>query len=82
MYLRGRHAFDRTDRPGADDAITLFQQTIDHDPTFADAFASLGYAYFMQVEEITATPAVGCDQARRAAQKAVDLDSKTFMGAS
>ena len=80
LYLRGRHAVDRTDRPGAEDAITLFQRAIDHDHTFADAFASLGYAYFLQVEEITATPAVGCDQARRAAQKAVDLDSKSVRG--
>jgi tetratricopeptide (TPR) repeat protein len=80
LYLRARHAVDRTDRPGAEDAITLLQQTIDHDPTFADAFASLGYAYVLQVEEITATPAVGCDQARRAAQKAVDLDSKNARG--
>ena len=80
LYLRGRHAVDRTDRPGADDAITLFQQAIDRDPTFADAYAALGYAHFLQVEEITATPAVGCDQARRAAQKAVELDPKNVRG--
>jgi adenylate cyclase len=37
LVLRGRHAADRWDKEGLDEAVTLFQQVLDRDPTLAAA---------------------------------------------
>ena len=43
--LRGRHAADRWDQAGLDEAVTLFQQALVRDPVSADAVAELAFAY-------------------------------------
>ena len=79
LILRGRHAADRIDKEGLDEAVTLFQQALDRDPTSADATAELAYAYVQQVLVGSLKPAVGYEQARRAATNALKRDPKNVM---
>jgi TolB-like protein len=77
LYLRGRHAFDRFDQEGFDDAATLFQQALNRDPTSADVAAELAWTYDYQGEFGFVGPAVAFEQARRAAVTALKLDPKS-----
>jgi TolB-like protein/Flp pilus assembly protein TadD len=77
LYLRGRHAYDRNDNEGTDEAATLFQQALDRDPTFADAAAQLANTYVSKVILGSLAPATGFEQARRAASTALKLDPKS-----
>ena len=42
LILRGRHAEDRLDKEGLDEAATLFQEALDRNPRSTDAAAGLG----------------------------------------
>ena len=76
LMLRGRHAADRWDREGLDEAVALFKQALDRDPTSADAAAELAVTYEWQGEEGYLTPVAAFEQARRAAAIALKLDPK------
>jgi TolB-like protein/Flp pilus assembly protein TadD len=77
LFLRGRHAYDRHNKEGLDEAATLFQQALDRDPTFADAAGWLAWTYEVQGEDGFLAPASAFEQARRAAATAVKLDPKS-----
>jgi TolB-like protein len=74
LYLRGRHAVDSFEKEGLDQAVTLFQQALDRDPSFADAAAMLADTYVDQVFAGNLAPGAGVEQARRAASNALKLD--------
>jgi TolB-like protein/tetratricopeptide (TPR) repeat protein len=74
LYLRARHAADRGDKEGNDEAVTLFQQSLDRDPTSANAEAELAGAYIGEAGIGTMTPAAGAEKARSAAVAAIKLD--------
>jgi TolB-like protein len=74
LILRGRHAADRFDKEGLDEAVTLFQQALDRDATSAEAAAALAWAYDAQGEWGFLAPTTAFDQARRAATAALKLD--------
>ena len=74
LLLRGRHAGDRLDKEGLDEAASLFQQALDRDPTFVDAAASLAWTYDAQGEWSVRPPAEAFEQARRAAAVTLKLD--------
>jgi TolB-like protein/Flp pilus assembly protein TadD len=77
LYLRGRHAADRWDQEGLEEAVTLFQQALDRDPTSADAAAELAAAYESQGEDgFLKPPAAAFEQARRETATALKLDPK------
>ncbi len=76
LLLRGRHAGDRLDREGLDEAVTLFQQALNRDPTSVDAAAALAWAYDAQGDWGVKPPAEAFEQARRAAAIALTLDPK------
>jgi adenylate cyclase len=80
LMLRGRHAFDRLDKEGFDEAATLFQEALDRDPTSADATAALAWTYDAQGEWQFLAPTVAFEQARRAATAALKLDPKSVLG--
>src|SRR6202790_1604698 len=80
LMLRGRHAGDRLDREGLDEAVTLFQQALDRDPTSVDAAAALAWAYDAQGDWGVKPPAEAFEQARRAAAVALKLDPKNALG--
>jgi TolB-like protein len=75
LILRGRHAADRWDKEGLDEAATLFRQAFDRDPTFADAAAALALTYETQSEGGFAPPSA-FERARRVAATALKLDPK------
>jgi TolB-like protein len=77
LILRGRHEADRYDKEGLDEAVTLFQQALDRDPTSADAAAELAFAYYFQGSDGFLAPVAAFEQARRAAAAALSLDPKS-----
>ena len=76
LFLRGRRAYGRFDKDGGDEAVRLFQQALDRDPTFAQAAAELGFAYVLQGLVGSLSSASAIEQARRAAKNALRLDPK------
>lgn len=79
LILRGRHAADRVDTEGIDEAATLFQQALDRNPTSTDAAAGLAQAYVLQEEVGSLAPAVGFERARQAATDALKWDPKNVL---
>ena len=79
LMLRGRHAVDRVDQEGLDEAVMLFQQAVDRDATSADAAANLAFAYEGQGEFLLLAPATAFEHARRAAATALRLDPKNAL---
>jgi adenylate cyclase len=77
LMLRGRHAFDRLDKDGFDEAVSLFQQALDLDPTLADAASWLGRAYSGLGETGFMAPALAYESARRMAVLALKLDPRS-----
>jgi TolB-like protein/Tfp pilus assembly protein PilF len=80
LLLRGRHAGDRLDREGLDEAVNLFQQALNRDPTSVDAAAALAWAYDAQGEWGVRPPAEAFEEARRAALVALKLDPNNALG--
>jgi TolB-like protein/Flp pilus assembly protein TadD len=74
LILRGRHAADRWDQAGFDEALTLFQQALERDPASADAFAELASDYYKQGIVGFLAPVAAFEPARRAALTALKLD--------
>jgi TolB-like protein len=74
LILRGRHAADRWDKEGFDEAATYFQRAFDRDPTSADAAVWLAWTYEAQGRNYFLAPAAGFEQSRRAAATALKLD--------
>ncbi|MEO5740424.1 MAG: protein kinase [Vicinamibacterales bacterium] len=73
-YVRGRHAWDKRSEADLREAIRLFQQSIDADPTYApayvglaDCYAQLGYGSYVAPED-------SFPRARAAALRALELD--------
>ncbi len=79
LVLRGRHAADRFDKEGLDDAVRLFQQALDRDPNSIDAVAGLAYAYFILGTYGHLAPSVAYEQSRRAAKKVLELEPNNVL---
>ena len=79
LILRGRHAADRWDKEGLDEAVTLFQQALDRDPSSADAAAELAFAYYKLGADSFVAPAAAFEPARREAATALRLDPKSVL---
>jgi TolB-like protein/Tfp pilus assembly protein PilF len=77
LMLRGRHAFDRHDEEGLDEAVSLFQQALDRDPTLSDAQSWLGRAYAAQADGGFVTSGLAYAQSRRMAESALKLDPRS-----
>jgi adenylate cyclase len=76
--LRGRGAMSHDTRDSNYEASRLFQRAIDLDPTYADAYAALGFAYFEAV--VSGWSEFRTDDLERAealAKKALVLDPAT-----
>ncbi len=79
LMLRGRHAGDRWDKEGLDEAVTLFQQALDRDPTSAAAAAELAFAYYKQGADSFRKLTAAFEPAGRAAATALRLDPKSVL---
>jgi len=76
LVLRGRHAADRFDKEGLEEAVRLFQLALERDPNSVDAAAGLADAYGNLGAYGFLAPAVAYEQSRRAATNVLKLDPK------
>jgi TolB-like protein/Flp pilus assembly protein TadD len=74
LYLQGRHAIDRYDRQGDEQAIGDFERVLELDPSFAPAELWLGSAYFNQGLFGFMPPTIAFEKARHATERALTLD--------
>jgi TolB-like protein/DNA-binding winged helix-turn-helix (wHTH) protein len=73
-YLRGRYEMDKWTREGFKEGFRYFQQAVQKDPAFAEAWAGLSDAYFEWGQVGIAPKAETLPKARAAAEKALELD--------
>ena len=75
-YTRGRHLWAKRDKKNMQEAIHLFEQATDLDPTFAKAFAGLADCYALTTGTLYGpeTTRAAMDKAIYNANKAVELD--------
>jgi len=74
-YLKGWTSFEPRVQPGVDAAVLHFQNAIRLDPDYPQAYSSLALAHVYQVGAGTTPAPDGYNEARTAAQKAIELDS-------
>ena len=74
LYLKGRYFWNKRSEEGMRKAISYFQQAIDHDPTYALAYAGLADAYNLGDDWGSTPPAESFPRAKAAALKALQLD--------
>jgi TolB-like protein/DNA-binding winged helix-turn-helix (wHTH) protein/Tfp pilus assembly protein PilF len=73
-YLRGLYEMHKWTREGFKEGFRYFQQAVQEDPTFAEAWAGLADAYFEWGQFGIAPLAETLPKERAAAQKALELD--------
>jgi TolB-like protein len=74
LYLQGRHAQDRFDPRGFEQAVGDFQRAIELDPSSTEAEVWLGNAYFNLGMYGIMPPAVAFEKARLVTERALKLD--------
>jgi len=75
LYLQGRFYWNRRTTGGVNKAIDYFQQAIAKDPNYALAYSGLAGSYFSMARNSAAlSPKEAGAKARRAAEKALELD--------
>jgi TolB-like protein/Tfp pilus assembly protein PilF len=76
-YLEGRYFWTKRTEEGFAKAITLFQRSIEIDPTYAPPYAGLADCYELlgSLPNSTLTPSEAFPKAEAAARKALELDS-------
>ena len=76
LYVKGRFFWNKFDEDGLQKAIEYFKRAIAIDPDYALAYTGLSVSYNVQGAIGILPPAETWAEARRNAQKAVDLDDK------
>ena len=74
LYLKGRYFWNKRTPEGFQQAIGYFQQAIDRDPNYAQAYAGLADCYVLMPAFTGLPPADFLEKARAAAHQAVRLD--------
>jgi adenylate cyclase len=74
LYLQGRHARDRFDQEGEEQAIADFERVLELDPSFAPAEFGLESAYYILGLYGFMPPPIAFEKARLAAERALKLD--------
>ncbi len=74
LYIRGRYRMDRQTESAIRESIDCFQRAIVRDPKFAAAYAGMADAYNLLSQYGFIPPGEGMEQARRAAERALDID--------
>jgi adenylate cyclase len=76
-YLRGFEYYSSLLKADSERARQWFERAIEHDPKFADAYAYLGWTYFMRaVFAWDQNSQTEMQQAERLTQKALELDNR------
>jgi TolB-like protein/lipoprotein NlpI len=74
LYLKGLHSWNKRTKEDLEQAVQLFNQAIDKDPTYAAAYAGLASAYVVLPDYSSRPPGDYFPLARAAAEKALGLD--------
>jgi tetratricopeptide (TPR) repeat protein len=74
LYLKGRYSFAKRTKVDMERAMEYFQQAIELDPKFALAYARISEAYGSMPAYAYLSPKEAFPQAKRAAQKALEID--------
>ncbi len=80
LYIRGRYLMDRQTESALRAAIQSFDQAILRDPQFAPAYAGVAEAYDTLAQYGFMLPGEGMEQARRAAERALEIDPNLAEG--
>ena len=75
LYLKGRFYFDQRTLEDNQEAVRLFEQATEKDPSFALAYAGLADAYILIANRGSQPPVTVVQRAKSAAQRALELDS-------
>ena len=73
-YLLGRYYWNQRSPENLRRSVTYFQQSLDHDPSNALAYAGLADSYFVLAVSGNMSPPEAIAKGRAAAQKALQLD--------
>jgi TolB-like protein/Tfp pilus assembly protein PilF len=74
LYLKGRFFWGKRSKPGLQQGISYFEQSIESDPNFALAYAGLADSYTLLDDWGKTPPRDSFPKARAAAEKALALD--------
>ncbi|MGA3235736.1 MAG: winged helix-turn-helix domain-containing protein [Bryobacteraceae bacterium] len=74
-YLKGRHLWNKKTPRAYHEAISLFQQAIDHDPAYALPFVGLADTWILMAIHGLAPSSETYPRARAAAGRALELDA-------
>ena len=74
LYLRGRYFWNKRSMDGFQKAADSFRQALDHEPTYAQAYAGLGDGYYF-LSGYDRSGGETYSRARVSLQKALELDS-------
>jgi len=68
LFLRGRHAYQRFDKAGLEEASNFFQQALDLDPAYSDAAYMRALTHMVQASSGYVVGTEGWERARREAE--------------
>ena len=74
LYLKGRYFQDKMTTEGLKKSIDYFQQTTEHDPKYARAFAGLAESYILLAVHSDMPPQDSSQKAKTAAMRALEID--------
>jgi len=74
LYIRGRYLMDRLTERALHESIDCFRRAIERDPQFASAYAGLSDAHNILAQHGYIAPREGMEEARRAAEHALQID--------
>jgi serine/threonine-protein kinase len=74
LFLRGRYQWNKRTADGFRRAVELFEQAIEHDPTYARAYVGLADCYNLLTTYSAITPRDGLPKAKLAATRALEID--------
>jgi class 3 adenylate cyclase/TolB-like protein/Tfp pilus assembly protein PilF len=74
LYQRARYRWNERTEPGVQESLWLFQEAIDEDPSFAEAYAGLADAYLVLANRGWMDHREGHRRGIAAAERALELD--------
>lgn len=75
LYLQGRYFADRRTAPDLEKAVALYEEALQHDPSYARAWAGLADTHINMGGYGYAPTAESAGKARTAAERALELDA-------
>jgi serine/threonine protein kinase/Flp pilus assembly protein TadD len=74
-YLKGKHIAAETSPQAIELSLKHYRRALELDPNFAPAWAGVAHCHFVRATRGMAPPAIATEEAKEAAEKALDLDN-------